>query len=147
MTLRMPMVAMLSVHARRGLRRWIQPLLRRSADVRAGYARLALAHDWLFEPGPWKEIVVRAAVGRLAVPDRFAELLDRIVAERSAALHQLRLLRPEADRGFQPEAFEEEIMRTQAQLRWATAVRHEAEEVLRRPPAPRVQAQGAKRVS
>lgn len=106
-----------------------------------------LAHDWLFEPGPAKEIVVRAAVGRLVVPDRFAELLDRIVAERSAALHQLRSQRPEAAQGFQREAFEEEIMRVQAQLRWATAVRHEAEEVLRRPPAARPQAQVAKRVS
>lgn len=106
-----------------------------------------LAQSWLFESGPADEIVVRVAVGRVVVPDRFAELLDRVVAERSAALRQLRAMRPEVDEGFHREALEEEVMRTQAQLRWATLVREQAEELLRRPAAQKPQVRVARDAS
>src|SRR2546425_1375123 len=50
----------------------------------------AVAKAWLFEDATAEEIVVRLAVGRLAVPGQFAELAEAILEERSAALRALR---------------------------------------------------------
>src|SRR6266705_2682093 len=45
----------------------------------------AVATDWLFAPGPAEEIVVRLALARLVLPDRFAELATLILEERTRA--------------------------------------------------------------
>jgi DNA-binding PadR family transcriptional regulator len=93
----------------------------------------ALALEWLFESDDPDESVVRLAVARLVVPDRFAELTDIIVEQRSAALTELRSLRRDATQGFQREAIDAEIQRIQADLRWTVAVREHAGAIVQRP--------------
>src|SRR6266508_3337462 len=79
----------------------------------------AAALEWLERPGPADEVVVRLAVARLALPNRFRDLAETVLAERSAALRSLRELRDEVDGGgFQREAVQAEIFRTQAEVRW-----------------------------
>jgi DNA-binding PadR family transcriptional regulator len=94
----------------------------------------ALAAEWLFESDDPDESVVRLAVARLVVPDRFAELTEIIAEQRSTALTELRSLRRDATQGFQREAIDAEIQRVQADLRWTAAVRDHAEAILKRPP-------------
>src|SRR6266540_3690324 len=82
----------------------------------------AAALEWLERPGPADEVVVRLAVARLALPNRFRDLAETVLAERSAALRSLRELRDEVDGGgFQREAVQAEIFRTQAEVRWLAA--------------------------
>jgi DNA-binding PadR family transcriptional regulator len=88
-----------------------------------------LAETWLFGASDSDEILVRIAVGRLVVPDRFRDLLETITAERTAALHELRLLRADSPRGFARAAIELEIRRTEADLRWLNSVRTNAKEL------------------
>jgi DNA-binding PadR family transcriptional regulator len=98
------------------------------------------ANRWLFQRGPSEEIVVRLAVARLVVPDRFEEVAESIAADQTAALRELRTLRreEERDQGFQPEALDAEILRIRAQLRWVSDVRERQTEIVRRPPARRL---------
>jgi len=107
-------------------------------ELTAGGRRLAV--NWLFEAGPPDEIVVRLAVARLAVPTRFAELVDTISAQRSSALRRLRALREMAGQGFQREAIEAEILHAQSELRWLGLVGQRSREVLGRPAASRSKA-------
>jgi DNA-binding PadR family transcriptional regulator len=96
-----------------------------------------VAERWLFDQGPSEEVVLRLAIGRLVVPERFDELVTTVVAERSASLRQLRSLRAEAEDGFQPEALAAEMARVQAELRWADGLRDRSRELVRRPRAGR----------
>ena len=105
--------------------------------LRLTLAGQAAAERWLTEPGAPGEIVVRLAVARIVVPERFDELATAIVDERSAVLAQLRSLRPRLTGGFQPEAIDAEIARVQSEVRWAAAVRDRAAEVTGRPRAAR----------
>jgi DNA-binding PadR family transcriptional regulator len=95
------------------------------------------ADKWLFDPGPSQEIVVRLAVARLVIPDRFEELATTIAEERAATLRQLRVLRAEADQGFQAEAVDSEVLRVQGELRWIARLRERQAEILARPRASR----------
>lgn len=105
---------------------------------------LTLARRWLFEPGPSDEIVVRLAVARLVVPDRFDEVADSVIEERITSLRELRALRRDLEpaQGFQSEALEAEILLTQGQLRWVSSVRERREEILMRPAAKKVTSAG-----
>jgi DNA-binding PadR family transcriptional regulator len=96
-----------------------------------------VAYEWLLEPGPAEEIIVRLAVARLVAPNRFEELAGSIADERSAVLQRLRALRTQSEQGFQHEAVEAEILRVQGEIRWLAAVRERHAEILRRPPASR----------
>jgi DNA-binding PadR family transcriptional regulator len=91
------------------------------------------ALDWLEQPGPREELVVRLAVARVAAPDRFAELAELVLAERSAALRELREVRGRVGGGFQREAVEAEIQRTQAEVRWLAGVRDRADTIVAAP--------------
>jgi DNA-binding PadR family transcriptional regulator len=90
----------------------------------------AVATDWLFAPGPADEIVVRLALARLVLPDRFAELATLILDERTRALRALRALRDEVDGGFQREAVEAELYRIYGELRWLAGGRDRSEELV-----------------
>lgn len=96
-----------------------------------------LGYEWLFEPDDPDEIVVRLAVGRLVVPDRFKELITAIVEERAARLRQLRQLRATVDQGFQKEAVDAEIHRVQADLRWVESLAERISALITRPRAVR----------
>jgi DNA-binding PadR family transcriptional regulator len=96
-----------------------------------------VAHKWLFDPGPSQEIVVRLAVARLVIPDRFEELATTIAEERAATLRRLRVLRAEADQGFQAEAVDVDVLRLQGELRWIARLRERQAEILARPRASR----------
>lgn len=99
------------------------------------------ARRWLYGPGERTEIPVRLAVGRVVAPRDFKPLADAIAQDRAATLRQLRRLRVDARDGFQREAIDAEIAQVQAELRWVTAIREEAEEISQRPPAPRRRAE------
>ncbi len=96
-----------------------------------------LAERWLFEPGDADEIVVRLAVARLVIPERFAELLTVIEHERSSALRQLRDVRARVHQGFQREVVDAEIGRVQAQLHWVSSLHERSAELIARPRATR----------
>ncbi len=102
------------------------------------------AQRWLLQAGASDEIVVRLAVARLVLPDRFDEVAESVVEERMASLRELRALRRDSEpqQGFQSEALEAEILRTQAQLRWVSSVRDRREEILSRPAARKLASAG-----
>ncbi|HKF17732.1 MAG TPA: PadR family transcriptional regulator [Candidatus Dormibacteraeota bacterium] len=91
------------------------------------------AERWLFDSREPGELVVRLAVGRLVIPERFAELVVDSVEERASALRGLRELRASVDGGFQPEAVDAEIQRVKAELRWVSSLRERAGHIARRP--------------
>lgn len=93
-----------------------------------------VAHRYLEQAGPRDELVVRLAVARLAGPDWFADLAEQLLAERSAALRELRAVRGTVEGGFQREAVEAEIQRTQAEVRWLAGVRDRAAAIVAAPP-------------
>ena len=95
----------------------------------------AMAEAWLTSPGSSDEVPVRLAVARLAVPDRYADLIGQISAERMASLRRLRALRSQTGGGFQPEAIEREIRVTEADVRWLTDLAASADATVARPPA------------
>jgi DNA-binding PadR family transcriptional regulator len=98
-----------------------------------------LGEQWLWGPSGADEIVVRLMVGRLVIPDRYAELAQVIAQERTSEMHRLRSLRASvsADEGFGSEALEREIRRTEADLRWVTRIRDNAATTVARPSARR----------
>ena len=98
-----------------------------------------VAQDWLERPGSRDELVVRLAAARIAVPDRFAELAEPILAERTAALRTLREMRGRVRDGFQREAVEAEVARTQAEVRWLAGVRDRAEAIVATPAGRKVE--------
>jgi len=104
----------------------------------------AAALEWLERPGPADEVVVRLAVARLALPNGFRDLAETVLAERSAALRSLRELRDEVDGGFQREAVQAEIFRTQAEVRWLAGVRDRGEELAAAPRGRRAKAGGGR---
>ena len=105
----------------------------------------AAALEWLERPGPAGEVVVRLAVARLVLADRFRDLAETVLAERSAALRGLRELRDEVDGGgFQREAVEAEIFRVQAEVRWLAGVRDRGEELAAAPRGRRAKAGGGR---
>jgi DNA-binding PadR family transcriptional regulator len=87
------------------------------------------ARAWLDGPGDDDELAVRLAVARLAGEETFAGIADAALAQRTAALRALRALRGEVDEGFQREAVDAEVFRTQAELRWLDGVRTRAAEI------------------
>ena len=91
------------------------------------------AKRWLFDSRETGELVVRLAVARLVVPERFLQLVVDSVEERSSALRRLRELRASVDSGFQPEAVDAEIQRVKAELRWVSSLRERAGHIARRP--------------
>jgi DNA-binding PadR family transcriptional regulator len=94
-----------------------------------------VAERWLWSADR-AELVVRLAVARIAAPGRFEDVAAAAVQERSEALARLRALRDElADHGFQVEAAEAEVLRVQAELRWAAAIRDRAAKLVARPRA------------
>jgi DNA-binding PadR family transcriptional regulator len=105
----------------------------------------AAALEWLERPGQADEVVVRLAVARLALPNRFRDLTETVLTERSAALRSLRELRDEVDGGgFQREAVEAEIFHTQAEVRWLAGVRDRGEELAAAPRGRRAKAGGGR---
>jgi DNA-binding PadR family transcriptional regulator len=106
----------------------------------------AVAIDWLFAPGPAEEIVVRLALARLALPDRFAELAVLILEERTRALRALRTLRDEVENGFQREAVQAELHRVQGELRWLASVRDRSEQLVAMPSGTRPRSSGGGKV-
>jgi len=103
-----------------------------------------VGRDWLELPGPRDELVVRLATARIAVPDRFAELAEAILAERTAALRTLRDIRGRVCDGFQREAVDAEVARTQAEVRWLAGIRDRAETILANPAGRKVEEHVAK---
>ncbi|MHB8589458.1 MAG: PadR family transcriptional regulator [Candidatus Dormibacteraceae bacterium] len=96
-----------------------------------------IAEQWLEGLGPADETVVRLAVARLVIPDRFEALAAEIASQRAASLQRLRELRRQATEGFQPEALDAEIARAQSDLRWLALVRERHVEIVARPTAKR----------
>lgn len=92
-----------------------------------------VALQWLFESDDPDENVVRVMIARLVATDRFGEVVDILIEQRSVALAELRQLRSDADAGFQREAIDAEIQRAQADLRWAASVRDRADAILALP--------------
>jgi hypothetical protein len=82
---------------------------------------------------------VRLAAARIAVPDRFAELAETMLAERTAALRTLRDLRGRTRDGFQREAVDAEVVRTQAEVRWLAGIRDRAEAIVAAPAGRKVE--------
>jgi DNA-binding PadR family transcriptional regulator len=107
----------------------------------------AVATDWLFAPGPAEEIVVRLALGRLVLSDRFAELVALILEERTRALRALRALRDEVGGGFQREAVEAELHRVHGELRWLVGVRDRSGQVVAVPRGARPRSSGGGKVA
>jgi DNA-binding PadR family transcriptional regulator len=93
-----------------------------------------LANAWLWSASEADEIVVRLAVARLRVPERFEELAESVVRERTAELHRLRAARQALpnDEGFGQDALEREIRGTEADLRWVEHLRDSATAVTAR---------------
>ncbi len=93
-----------------------------------------VAEAWLWEPSTADEIVVRLAVARLAIPDRFDALAETVVRERTVELHRLRAARRgiPGDEGFGQSALDREIRRTEADLRWATHIHDTSSAVVAR---------------
>ena len=104
----------------------------------------AVATDWLFAPGPAEEIVVRLALGRLVLSDRFAELVALILEERTRAL---RALRDEVGGGFQREAVEAELHRVHGELRWLVGVRDRSGQLVAVPRGARPRSSGGGKVA
>jgi DNA-binding PadR family transcriptional regulator len=107
----------------------------------------AVATDWLFAPGPAEEIVVRLALGRLVLSDRFAELVALIIEERTRALRALRALRDEVGGGFQREAVEAELHRVHGELRWLAGVRDRSGQLVAMPRGARPRSSGGGKVA
>lgn len=93
------------------------------------------AYRWIFEPGKSDEMVVRYAIARLVVPDRFGEIIKGSLEDRTSALRQLRRMVAEYQEGFQRESLEAEVLRVQSQLRWLTAIDQSVGEIVARPSA------------
>lgn len=104
---------------------------RRYLELTSAGRRFAM--NWLQGPGDPGELVVRIAVARLSIPERFEELAASCIEERSATLARLRAMRTELSGGFQAEALDAEILRVRAELRWIASVREKASELLARP--------------
>lgn len=95
------------------------------------------AERWLQGQGSPEDAVARLAVARVVVPHAFDRLAAALAANRSARLQRLRELRQQARQGFQLEALDAEIARTQADLRWLAMVRDRSDEIVARPKAQR----------
>jgi DNA-binding PadR family transcriptional regulator len=97
----------------------------------------SMAERWLQGEGSTEDAVARLAVARVVVPNAFDRLAAALAANRSARLQRLRELRQQAREGFQLEALDADIARTQADLRWLSTVRDRADEIIARPRAHR----------
>lgn len=97
----------------------------------------AAAQRWLTEVEGAEDLVVRLAVARIAAPDRFPEVARATVDSRQAALRQLRSLRRGSVEGFQVDALDAEIRRTEGEVRWASGILDNAGAIVARPPAQR----------
>jgi hypothetical protein len=95
----------------------------------------ANAETWLMAGDSPQDLVIRLAVARIAVPKRFEAIADAAVHEGTEKLQRLRSLRKGLEGGFQAESVDLEIMRVQAEIRWAASVRDRAVELLTRPRA------------
>lgn len=94
----------------------------------------SIAQRWLAGEGATEDAVVRLAVARVvSPPSEFERLAAALTSDRSARLKRLRELRRQTGVGFQPEALDAEIARTQADLRWLALVRDRSGEILSRP--------------
>lgn len=92
-----------------------------------------VARRWLFD-GPGREdAVVRLAIARLAAPMQFREIASSWLQDRTSVLATLRDLRKSAHGGFRREALEAEIMRVQAEVRWASQLVDRAAEIISQP--------------
>ncbi|MEX0629638.1 MAG: PadR family transcriptional regulator [Chloroflexota bacterium] len=92
-----------------------------------------IGRAWLFDEGSNEEIVVRLAVGRVAIPEEWDQLVHRIAAERTGQLQSLRHLRSEAGGGFRREGLDQEVRRAEADLRWLSGLLEGASEIVERP--------------
>lgn len=101
-----------------------------------------IGENWLTR-GPSDELVVRVAVARLAVPDRFAALLASMADDRTETLHRLRAERTSDVGGLRAEARDAEIRAVEAQVRWLASVRQRADELVARPRARPIDDQAA----
>jgi len=95
------------------------------------------AERWLAGEGSGEDAVVRLAVARVVLPSALDRLASALAGSRSGRLQRLRDLRQEASDGFQLEALDAEIARTQADLRWLATVRDRSDEIVARPVAQR----------
>ena len=95
----------------------------------------SIAQTWLDGEGSAEDPVVRLAVARIVMPQEFDDVVAALASERSARLQRLREIRRQTSEGFQPEALDAEIARTQADLRWLALVRDRSEEIVSRPKA------------
>lgn len=123
---RMERQGLITAEAVRGTGRPDRRRLRLTASGRR------LAARWLDEPGPASELAARVAIGRIARPAAFRELVDTILDERADALHALRSVRAQAAAGFAEEALTLEIRRAEADVRWLAAIRAKAAELATR---------------
>lgn len=98
--------------------------------------RIAALH-WLTNVDGPDDLVVRLAVARIAVPDRFEDIARTTLAARQAALRRLRSLRRTLTEGFQGEALDAEIRRVEAEVRWASRVLDSSADIAARPRAQR----------
>jgi DNA-binding PadR family transcriptional regulator len=96
-----------------------------------------VAEKWLYDSDDPDENVVRVMIARLVAPERFSDVVDIIIEQRSAGLAELRQLRADAGAEFQREAIDAEIQRAQADIRWAASIRDRAESVVAIPRAAR----------
>jgi DNA-binding PadR family transcriptional regulator len=95
----------------------------------------SIAQSWLDGEGPADDPVVRLAIARVVAPEEFDGVVAALASERSARLQRLREIRRQTTAGFQPEALDAEIARTQADVRWLALVRDRSEEIVSRPRA------------
>jgi DNA-binding PadR family transcriptional regulator len=95
----------------------------------------SIAQNWLDGEGSADDPVVQLAVARVVMPLEFDRVVDALATKRSARLQSLRELRRQTSTGFQPEALDAEIARTQADLRWLTLVRDRSDQIVSRPRA------------
>lgn len=90
------------------------------------------ARSWLEAVGE-DDLVMRLAVARTVVPDSFADLVRRAIAERAGRLHVLRLVRDGEEGGFRREAVEAEITRVRGELQWLETIELRAQEIVAAP--------------
>lgn len=91
-----------------------------------------LAETWLSSTTAGDDLVIRLAVARLVVADRFEEIAAAAMEERQSALRELRALRREVGDGFQAEAVDHEVRLVEAELRWVSAVRDSTASIVSR---------------
>jgi DNA-binding PadR family transcriptional regulator len=93
----------------------------------------ALASRWLTSGEPQSEMVVKLAITRSVRPELFVDLAAAISDEVAGRLKALRQISGSLKAGFQQQALALEIARRQAEIRWLSSLRDDADAILAQP--------------